>query len=204
MYKDIVYKLSKLTRDDGLPLVINCLDYKVGIEIGVREGGYARHILEKTKMPKFYGLDILRIKNAENLTVEYPGRYIYCIGNSHEYYKNFKDDFFDFIHIDAGHSYEDVKKDLNFWYPKLKKGGLFSGDDYINFINPQEGKYGVVEAVNEFINNNNLTCYCTGIESHLESDRDKWATKQGRELTKKWILNCENNFEQTPCWYLWK
>lgn len=39
---------------------------------------------------------------------------------------------FDFIYIDAQHSYESVTQDLRNWYPLLKRGGLMSGHDYLN------------------------------------------------------------------------
>jgi hypothetical protein len=36
----------------------------------------------------------------------------------------------DFIMIDAGHEYEDVKQDIQSWFYKLKPGGIIAGDDY--------------------------------------------------------------------------
>mgnify|MGYP001090570174 FL=1 len=50
----------------------------------------------------------------------------------------------DFIMIDAGHTYEDVKSDINAWYYKVKPGGIISGDDYIPVFQ------GVIDAVNEY------------------------------------------------------
>lgn len=42
----------------------------------------------------------------------------------------FKNETFDFIFLDAEHSYGCVLNDLNTWYPKLKKTGIFAGHDY--------------------------------------------------------------------------
>ena len=43
---------------------------------------------------------------------------------------SYEDNFFDYIYIDAEHTYQAVSKDLEFWYPKLKKNGTLFGDDY--------------------------------------------------------------------------
>jgi len=50
--------------------------------------------------------------------------------NSLEASKYFEEDYFDYIYIDAEHSYDAVMKDLSYWYPKLKRNGYIFGDDY--------------------------------------------------------------------------
>lgn len=57
------------------------------------------------------------------------------------------DESLDMVYIDADHSYEEVKKDILAWTPKVKMGGILSGHDY----NPNGG-FGVHRAVNELVN----------------------------------------------------
>ena len=71
--------------------------------------------------------------------------------------KLFNKNYFDFVYIDASHSYEDVKLDLETWFPKIKKDGLLTGDDYYE---PSKFSftygYGVIKAVDEFVKKNAL------------------------------------------------
>jgi predicted O-methyltransferase YrrM len=53
------------------------------------------------------------------------------IKDSIEGSKEFEDGFFDYVYIDGNHSYPAVIKDLNAWYPKVKKGGFLAGHDYM-------------------------------------------------------------------------
>lgn len=63
----------------------------------------------------------------------------------------FEDESIDFLHIDASHDYDNVLADIKAWYPKVKKGGIISGDDY------EPGIWdGVVKAVNEFFENDQI------------------------------------------------
>lgn len=60
--------------------------------------------------------------------------------------KMFGNNTFDLLFIDADHAYEAVRRDLNNWTSKVKKGGTISGHDYNN-------GFGVSKAVNETWNN---------------------------------------------------
>lgn len=64
-----------------------------------------------------------------------------------------QDGSLDFVFIDADHTYEGVKSDLNSWFKKLKKGGILSGHDFKNTDYPC---WGVEKAVNEFCQEHNL------------------------------------------------
>jgi cephalosporin hydroxylase len=57
----------------------------------------------------------------------------------------YPDNSLDFVFIDASHDYENVKKDLEAWYPKVKSGGIFAGHDYVDVWK------GVIQAVDEFL-----------------------------------------------------
>lgn len=64
--------------------------------------------------------------------------------------KKFSDNSLDFVHIDASHDYESVLEDIIAWYPKVKPGGIISGDDYVPCWN------GVIKAVNKYFHSRNL------------------------------------------------
>jgi hypothetical protein len=60
----------------------------------------------------------------------------------------FDDAYFDWVYIDGNHLYEYVKRDLEVFAPKVKPGGLLTGDDY-----GVRGWWedGVTRAVDEFV-----------------------------------------------------
>jgi hypothetical protein len=67
---------------------------------------------------------------------------------SHNAANQFSNSSVDYLMLDAGHSYDDVKADINYWYNKIKPGGTISGDDYGGSYFP-----GVTRAVDEFFYN---------------------------------------------------
>ena len=75
---------------------------------------------------------------------------------------SFSTKYFDWVYIDADHSYDAVKKDLEFYYPLIKKGGYLCGDDYgLWFHKPKtgfgsDGGGGPKPAVDEFVKSHNL------------------------------------------------
>lgn len=74
--------------------------------------------------------------------------------NSVEASKKFEDESLDIVFIDASHKYYDVLNDINHWYPKIKKGGIICGHDYV--IGHKVSEMGVVKAVNECFLGKNL------------------------------------------------
>lgn len=42
----------------------------------------------------------------------------------------YEDESLDFVFIDAQHTYEAVREDIDVWLPKVKKGGYLAGHDY--------------------------------------------------------------------------
>lgn len=75
----------------------------------------------------------------------------------------------DLVFIDANHSYEGCKSDLEAWFPKVKPGGIVSGHDYENSYHPN---WGVKRAVDEF-------CGSNGFMLELGEDFTWFATKEG-------------------------
>jgi len=142
-------------------------DYTTYVEVGVWKGhsiSYLANQLKKTdkKDIKIYAVDLFeetyRYKDDENLRSQVPLIYdiynenlkntgtremiIDIKGVSWEKADKFEDASIDFVFIDADHEYESVVKDINAWLPKIKKGGMISGDDYFN-------PCGVKQAVDE-------------------------------------------------------
>lgn len=64
-------------------------------------------------------------------------------GDSFDRAKEFEDGSIDFCFIDANHTYEFVKRDIESFLPKMRKGGVMAGHDY------NENHPGVMQAVNE-------------------------------------------------------
>lgn len=91
---------------------------------------------------------------------------------SYEAIDAFVDQCLDFLYIDASHLYEDVKRDLEDWLPKLKTNGILCGHDYIEFDN-----FGVIQAVNEFSKENGFEMM------FLNRDGGDWALRK-----KDWVL----------------
>lgn len=159
-----------------------------GIEIGVQRGHYSMQVLSKWNGKKWYMLDAwehqdetvyidkanvnddeqLKImKEAEKNVSKFKNRYELIKGysNNTNILNKFSDNFFDCIYIDADHSYEGAKRDIELWYPKLKTGGVFCGHDYMDGNFKGEfgivGLFGVKTAVDEFSKKINKKIYST-------------------------------------------
>lgn len=185
-----------------LPNILNQNNFKVGVEVGSFKGAFSKTILENWN-GKIYMVDVWRSLSTDEYDDSsnalyndtsyseamksiqgFEDRAFMLRMKSSQAIDLFADESLDFIYIDANHAYDFVKEDMRLWYPKLKKGGLFCGHDYLkidwyndpNFLENNKDKhifgsegnyfgiFGVNPAVDEF-------CQENGYQSNVT---DEW------------------------------
>ena len=100
---------------------------------------------EDPKTIEKYGSDLL-LKFKKNLEKFSLLEYVNIIqSKSADASKRYENLSLDFVFIDAGHSYEQVREDIACWYPKVKCNGIIAGHDY--YLKP---RCEVAKAVREF------------------------------------------------------
>jgi hypothetical protein len=143
--KNIMYN----HRDDLIRDLNNLIPNGKGVEIGVFKGEFSKNILNNWG-GTLYMVDVWRPLGVEYEDASNHKDHIDAYQETMESIKGledrgimvratsevaadmFQDESLDFIFIDANHAYDFVVEDINLWFPKLKKGGVFSGHDYIN------------------------------------------------------------------------
>ena len=149
------------SRRDQFPALLNALGLNGhGAELGVYDGKFAQAMVVQGeegrpgdragkpknpwKVDKYHLIEpALRPRLQEKLKVwkEDPDLKVRHVKDfSYNAHKKFPDGYFDFVYVDAGHTYAEVKQDLEDWYPKVKKGGLFAGHDYCSARSQKRSK----------------------------------------------------------------
>lgn len=115
-------------------------------EVGVRDGRTTFHLLDQNLDLIIYAVDksIDGFYNKD-IKAKYGNRLVPIEALSTDGATQIPNAHLDLVFIDADHSYEWVKKDIEAYKPKLKSGGWLTGHD-IDFP-------GVNRAVNEIIVN---------------------------------------------------
>ena len=124
----------------------------IGAEIGIFRAGFANSVVTKLN-PKMYHMidpwiyrrgwkryEYNNVKLTSQEVVEWMVKDIYKRFDkpnvkihrdfSYNVVNEFNDNYFDFVYVDGSHNYFDVLKDLRLYYPKIKPGGIMSGDDW--------------------------------------------------------------------------
>lgn len=70
--------------------------------------------------------------------------------------------FFDFVFVDADHTYNGTITDMQCWWPLVRSGGLLSGHDFDHPKEKRNGSFGVRKAVEEFCRDNQLKFSLSG------------------------------------------
>ncbi|MEX2564714.1 MAG: class I SAM-dependent methyltransferase [Cyclobacteriaceae bacterium] len=133
---------------------------EVVAELDVDNGDFSRRILDIYQPSKLHLIDIwqserypekLFHKVNQKFRAEVEGGVVEINrGLSTEVVNHFPAEYFDWIYIDTDHTYAGTKAELESYLPKMKKGGIIAGHDFIVSEINVPWKYGVIEAVYEF------------------------------------------------------
>ena len=177
--KDNLPWMSSHTDRTTLAELFNEAGFKKGAEIGVRMGRYSKILCEKIPGLELYSIDPwIAYGNkytAERQEIYYqealknlaPFNAKIIRKSSMDALADFPDKSLDFVHIDGGHTFDNVAPDLIFWAKKVKKGGIVSLHDYYHFH-----MSGVVEAVDAY-----TKCHCI----------NPWYVTKNLEPTAFWV-----------------
>ena len=150
-------ELGVLRGDSYLTMLFNCPNIKTlyGIDAFQPFNDYINESGIESKEPSmtFDQKDIEFVKmycyhRLNYIRPELKDKIRFLEMDSNNALSHIKDDELDFIFLDAYLSKEQAVQDLEAWYPKVKKGGLFSGHDYFSPM--------VYESVSEFRTKNNI------------------------------------------------
>lgn len=121
-----------------------------GVEVGVKCGQSCSYLaveLINNNVP--CTIDLVDLVSKESY-INNLKPVIHMIGACHEHRnswdvgKDYSDASLDFAFLDGDHSYEGLKKDIEAWLPKVKKGGIIAGHDFSYNQYP-----GIIRAVQE-------------------------------------------------------
>ncbi len=146
-----------------------------GVEIGVAKGDFSQALLDTLKPRKLHLVDPWEHQQREDYDSDgnnvgddeqekryrgvldkfadaiRDGRVEVHRAYSQDAAARFSDGQLDWVYIDGLHSYDGVCSDLAHYKDKVKPDGIIMGHDYTNHVRALEMKFGVVEAVNEFV-----------------------------------------------------
>lgn len=137
--------------------IIRTNNFKKVVEVGIGYGLHAKEMLKNSDLEKLYLVDPMKFypndgfaTDVLNTIPKIPNNQfnelLECIMKELEPWKNrftlfrkeslniledeIPDESIDCVFIDGDHSYIAVKNDLEFWWKKIRPGGMMLGDDY--------------------------------------------------------------------------
>jgi len=146
-----LHRLNSIYSCDQIVDLCQERSFKVGAELGVQIGVFAEKNLKRwSKCEKYYLIDLWKhqenyedIANAEdsvqlgnlNQTVQRLSKFgskpVVMHNSTLSASYLIPDDSLDFVYVDARHDYCGTYEDITTYWPKLKKGGIMAGHDYL-------------------------------------------------------------------------
>ena len=139
----------------------------VGAEIGVLDGLHSENMLKTLQLKKLYLIDpyisyketydgAISDEYDDNWAKEIAHKRLSRFSEKIEFIEKTSDDAvkdikepLDFVYIDGSHNYENVLRDIQNYYKKVKVGGVVGGHDF-------RAGFGVPKAVIEFAEKNKI------------------------------------------------
>jgi hypothetical protein len=142
-----------------------------GVEVGVFRGEYSNEILRTWRGSRLTSIDPWRefaaseyvdmcnttqtdqeinYQSTAATLSKFAERSRILRMTSLEAASQFEGESLDFVYLDAQHHYEAVRDDIRLWLPKVRRGGVLGGHDYLDGRLPS-GQYGVKQAVQEMV-----------------------------------------------------
>jgi FkbM family methyltransferase len=150
----------------------------IGVELGVAAGDFSERILKHEHVAYLFSIDmwagdrghgVEQYREAIVRLDPYRARNSILRMRFDEALSLFGDESLDFVYVDGyAHDGELNGQTFRDWYPKLRPGGIISGDDY----SPEWPR--VVAAVNRFAEENGLDVHI--IDCHEDSWNSKYPT----------------------------
>jgi predicted O-methyltransferase YrrM len=131
---------------DRLDLIASLPKGGLVAELGTYKGDFARAILDIAAPRELHVIDIDYSQFSANLV---DPRLVRHVGLTHDVIAAEPDGKFDWIYIDADHSYEGALRDAKASAPKVRPGGYLVFNDFAH-IDPWLGRYGVHRAAIDF------------------------------------------------------
>jgi Methyltransferase domain len=135
----------------------------IGIELGVASGGFSARLLASPNLLHLYSVDmwsgdrghgVEEYKSAIRALMPFRDRNTCLRMTFDEALDLFPDEHFDLVYVDGyAHTGQQDGKTLATWWPKVKPGGVFSGDDY------SQRWPRVMEEVDKFVHARSLPLY---------------------------------------------
>jgi len=155
-YEDVARKFEVKTRCasrwETLKTLITRNKFKTIAEIGIDNGKTTKYLLEHCNLDKYVFVDISTSKQPKEKKLE--GKLEKVKGmTSVEASTMYEDKSLDLVFIDGNHQFDAVCKDISTWKPKVKKGGMICGHDYLRLEDtPQSQVKSAVGKMIGFVN----------------------------------------------------
>mmetsp|Transcript_30064 Transcript_30064/g.57742 ORF Transcript_30064/g.57742 Transcript_30064/m.57742 type:complete len:327 (-) Transcript_30064:515-1495(-) len=137
-----------------IPRLLNNMKARVVVELGVDSGGFSKfNLMHCEHCIKYFMVDVwgmglqdtyadgsnlgsverseVRMKQALENVAAYKDVAVILRNTTLEAAAMIEDGTVDFVYVDARHDYASVMQDLEAWWPKLRRGGILAGHDYV-------------------------------------------------------------------------